>query len=94
MNLDINNDQVNDTCNEIYYKLQEANVSVLYDDSADTAGAKFANADLIGCPWQVIVGKKFIHENVVEIKDRQTLQKYTLASDSLVENMIKLCKAK
>lgn len=94
MNLDGNNELVNNICNEIYCKLQDSGVSVLYDDSGDSAGMKFANADLIGCPWQVIVGKKFINENIIEIKDRGTLQKYSITSDLLVENMIKLFNAK
>ena len=45
-------------------------VDVLYDDTDTRAGAKFATADLIGIPWQVMVGPKGLAEGKVEIKRR------------------------
>jgi hypothetical protein len=43
---------------------------VLYDDTDARGGAKFATMDLIGLPWQMIIGPKGIAEGVVEIKNR------------------------
>ena len=43
---------------------------MLYDDTDQRAGAKFAAADLIGIPWQIIVGPKGLAEGKVEIKRR------------------------
>ena len=44
---------------------------VLYDDRSDkTAGEKFADADLIGCPWRIVVSNKTLDKNSVEIKRR------------------------
>ncbi len=45
-------------------------VDVLYDDRDERPGAKFATADLIGVPWQVLVGPKGLAEGKVELKRR------------------------
>ena len=45
---------------------------LLYDDRDERAGVKFADADLIGHPWQIIIGPRGIGNNVVEIKRRET----------------------
>jgi prolyl-tRNA synthetase len=45
-------------------------VEVLYDDLDQRPGAKFASADLIGIPWQILVGPKGLAEGRVEIKKR------------------------
>ena len=58
--------------------LQAKGVDVLYDDTDQRAGAKFAAADLIGIPWQIIVGPKGLAEGKVEVKRR---------SDGSRENM-------
>ena len=67
---------------EMYQKLQAAGVEVLYDDRADSAGAKFANADLIGIPYQVTIGPRGLANGVVEIKTRATGEKIELAIDA------------
>ncbi len=57
-------------CERIYRELSARGVDVLYDDTDQRAGAKFATADLIGSPWQVMVGPKGLAEGKVEIKRR------------------------
>jgi prolyl-tRNA synthetase len=59
-------------CVEIADKIYKALKSdeVLYDDTEGSVGVKFARMDLIGLPWQIIVGKKAASENIVEIKNR------------------------
>ncbi|MDG7053070.1 MAG: proline--tRNA ligase [Wolbachia endosymbiont of Alcedoecus sp.] len=61
-------------CVEIANKIYKALKSdeVLYDDTEGSVGVKFARMDLIGLPWQIIVGKKAVSENIVEIKNRTT----------------------
>ncbi|MDR2978729.1 MAG: proline--tRNA ligase [Rickettsiales bacterium] len=61
-------------CVEIASKIYNALKSdkVLYDDTEGSVGVKFARMDLIGLPWQIIVGKKAVSENIVEIKNRAT----------------------
>jgi prolyl-tRNA synthetase len=57
-------------CEQLYRDLTAKGVDVLYDDTDARAGAKFATADLIGIPWQVMVGPKGLAEGKVEIKRR------------------------
>ncbi|HLL27574.1 MAG TPA: proline--tRNA ligase [Xanthobacteraceae bacterium] len=57
-------------CEKLYADLAARGVDVLYDDSDERAGAKFATADLIGVPWQVLVGPKGLAEGKVELKRR------------------------
>jgi prolyl-tRNA synthetase len=55
----------------LYEELPAAGFEVVYDDREVSAGIKFADADLLGCPAQVVVGKR-APEGVVELKDRAT----------------------
>ncbi len=54
----------------LYHELTARNVEVLYNDLEERPGAKFAAADLIGIPWQILVGPKGLAEGKVEIKRR------------------------
>lgn len=67
-----NDEEIRLLCEKIYTRLTDAGVSVLYDDRQEGPGTKFATMDLIGIPWQIIVGPKHIKENKVEFKDRRT----------------------
>jgi prolyl-tRNA synthetase len=58
------------SCERLYRELVNRGVEVLYDDTDQRAGAKFAAADLIGIPWQILVGPKGLGEGKVEIKRR------------------------
>jgi prolyl-tRNA synthetase len=55
---------------EIYKNLQNAGISVLFDDREERAGVKFNDADLIGFPIRITVGEKGLKEGMVEIKQR------------------------
>lgn len=57
-------------CEELYKELSAKGVDVLYDDTDQRAGGKFATADLIGVPWQILVGPKGLAEGKVELKRR------------------------
>ncbi|MFO1089804.1 MAG: proline--tRNA ligase [Hyphomicrobiales bacterium] len=59
-------------CESLYRGLEAKGVEVLYDDRDERAGQKFATMDLIGLPWQVIVGPRGLKEGVVEVKNRRT----------------------
>jgi prolyl-tRNA synthetase len=52
--------------------LEAAGSSVLLDDRDLRAGEKFADADLIGCPIRVTVGKKTLEDGMVDVRDRAT----------------------
>ncbi|GBD47552.1 proline--tRNA ligase [Methylopila sp. Yamaguchi] len=57
-------------CEDLYAKLKGQGIDVLYDDTDDRAGAKFATMDLIGLPWRLVVGPKGLANGVVELKRR------------------------
>jgi prolyl-tRNA synthetase len=61
-----------DISEKLYASLGNAGKDVLYDDSDDRAGTKFATADLIGVPVQIIVGPRSAAAGEVEVKDRKT----------------------
>lgn len=61
----------NEEAEKIYQKLQKENIEVLYDDRDNVSpGEKFADADLIGCPYRLVVSQKTLSENKVEFKSR------------------------
>ena len=57
-------------CEKLYAEFSARGIDVLYDDSDERAGGKFAAADLIGLPWQILVGPKGLAEGKVELKRR------------------------
>ena len=72
----------------LYDGLGKAGISVLYDDLDQRAGAKFASMDLIGLPWQVIVGPKGIARGEVELKRRATGARETLDLDAALSRLV------
>jgi prolyl-tRNA synthetase len=68
-------------------RLEAAGISVLYDDIDQRAGAKFASMDLIGLPWQLIVGPRGAKEGEVEIKRRVTGARETLSVDAAANRL-------
>jgi prolyl-tRNA synthetase len=75
-------------CEDIVQKLESAGQDVLYDDRDERAGAKFATMDLIGLPWQVIVGPRGLKNGVIELKRRATGDREELSVESALS---KLC---
>jgi prolyl-tRNA synthetase len=59
-------------CETLYRELEAKGVDVLYDDTDGRPGEKFATADLIGIPWQILIGPKGLAEGKVELKQRST----------------------
>ncbi|MDR7229540.1 prolyl-tRNA synthetase [Caulobacter sp. BE264] len=76
-------------CETAYNALKAAGRDVLYDDTDARGGAKFATMDLIGLPWQLIVGPKGIAEGVVEIKNRKTGERHTASLESVLDGLTK-----
>ena len=73
---------------EIYAKLQAAGVETLYDDRDERGGAKFATMDLIGLPWQLVVGPKGLDKGVVELKRRATGEKVELSVEDAIARIV------
>ena len=77
-NLKVGDAATDAACLTIYDALTKAGVEVLYDDTEDRPGGKFAKLDLIGLPHQVIVGPKSLADGNVEVKTRRTGERETL----------------
>ncbi len=72
---------------QLYADLMAAGIDVLWDDRADRAGVKFNDADLIGAPFQIVIGDKGLADGVVEVKVRRTGIKSRIAPDHLVTHL-------
>ncbi len=69
-------------CDTLYAKLQAAGIAVLYDDRDESAGAKFAAMDLIGLPYQLVIGPRGLANNLVEVKNRKSGERQEIASEA------------
>ncbi len=70
--LNLKDDMTLETARLIYEGLQSKGIEVLLDDRDERPGVKFKDADLIGVPWQVIIGEKALKQGFVELKNRAT----------------------
>lgn len=85
INMKVGDSACDSACEELYAALTAAGRDILYDDTDQRAGGKFATADLIGLPWQVIVGPRSVAAGEVEVKNRATGERETMAVKSLLE---------
>jgi len=74
-------------CEQLYAAHQAAGLDVLYDDTDQRAGGKFATADLIGIPWQVIVGPRGVAAGEVEVKRRATGERDVKSIEALIASL-------
>jgi prolyl-tRNA synthetase len=72
---------------QIYDTLQAAGVDVLYDDRDERGGAKLAGMDLMGLPWQVIIGPRGLAQGLVELKNRRTGDREELSIESAMARL-------
>lgn len=70
---------------EIYETLQKNHISVYWDDREERPGVKFADADLVGFPYQIIVGKTYFSEGKLELKDRRTGKRDFFSLEQILE---------
>jgi len=81
-----NDDEIN-RVEEIYSLLQNNGIDVLFDDRKASPGFKFADADLMGIPVRITVGKSFFQDGDIEIKLRTSKDLEKIKSDFLVEKI-------
>ena len=74
-------------CDALYAELQAAGLDMLYDDRDQPAGGKFATADLVGIPYQIILGPRGFRAGEVEIKHRKSGERETLPIASAAERL-------
>ena len=75
------------SCNDLFIKLAEQGVEVIYDDRSERAGGKFADMELTGIPYQVIIGPKGVEKGVLEFKNRKTGEREEFSSDALFSRL-------
>jgi prolyl-tRNA synthetase len=72
INLKAGDTETDQACEMIYHALQAKGVELLYDDTDERPGGKFKVMDLIGLPWQVIIGPRGVKDGTGEVKNRKT----------------------
>ena len=89
INLKVGDDDTDKVCEYLHDKLDAAGIDPLYDDREDRGGVKFSRMDLIGLPYQIIVGPRGLKEGGVEIKVRATGERHNLPIEEALEFVIK-----
>jgi prolyl-tRNA synthetase len=82
VNLKVGDDTCMTCADDLYARLQAAGADPIYDDRDDRPGAKLAAMDLIGIPWQIIIGPRGMDNGVVEVKNRRTGEAVEVSPDS------------
>lgn len=85
--------KITDAAASFYKELTDHQGEVLWDDRDERAGVKFHDADLVGIPFQLVVGSKGLEKNEVEIKDRRTGVKESVRLDQAVAVLISKIRA-
>ena len=88
INLRVKDDDCTKACEDAYVKLQEMGIEVMYDDRDAGAGSKFADMDLIGIPWQLVIGPRGIKNGVVELKRRASGESEELSLDAALAKIV------
>jgi prolyl-tRNA synthetase len=87
VNMRADDGSVASAADELYGRLQQGGVETLYDDRDERGGAKFATMDLIGLPWQLVVGPRGLEKGVVELKRRATGERDELSIESALARL-------
>ncbi|WP_343347592.1 proline--tRNA ligase [Sphingomicrobium sp. XHP0239] len=72
---------------DLYARLSDAGVETLYDDRDERGGVKLGGMDLMGLPWQIIVGPRGLKDGVVELKNRRTGERENLSPEAVVAKL-------
>jgi prolyl-tRNA synthetase len=88
INLKVGDDEADAACEDLYAKLSAAGVDPLYDDRDDRGGVKFSRMDLIGLPYQIVVGPRGLKQGIVEVKDRKTGERQNLSPEAAVNLVV------
>ena len=88
INIRVGDEACDKACEELYSRLENKGIEVLYDDTKNSLGQKFSVADLIGVPTQIIVGPKSLALGKVEIKNRKTGEKSEASLDEVAQRFL------
>ena len=90
--LPINDDTVRASADALVASLEEKGVEVLFDDRDESAGVKFADADLIGIPYRVTVSKRSLKEKSVELKGRSSMEAELVPQDIATDRIVDIVR--
>jgi prolyl-tRNA synthetase len=76
-----------EAADDLYGKLLDAGIEVLYDDRDESPGAKFATMDLIGLPDQLVIGPRSLAAGTIEIKDRRSGERQDLPLEAALDRL-------
>ena len=88
INLMADDSKCSSVSEKIYNQLTNKGMEVLYDERDVSIGKKLSDNDLLGFPFQIIIGKKNLKNNIVEIKDRKTGNLQKLSADEAIKFVI------
>jgi prolyl-tRNA synthetase len=83
-----NTSEIVKNADEIYSRLTDSGISVLYDDRDERAGAMLKDADLIGIPYRLVISDKTIAQNSVEIKKRTENNIQLMSTEEVVNTLV------
>lgn len=81
VNLKAGDEKTDQTCAKLYAELEATGVEVLYDDTSARPGEKFARMDLIGLPYQIVIGPRGLEKGEAEIKRRANGERQNIPAD-------------
>ena len=92
INLKAGDEGTDAACGAVYEQFTNAGIEILYDDTNERAGGKFATMDLIGLPYQIVIGPKGLKDGQAEVTDRQTGAKESISLDTVADVIAKRVK--
>ncbi|HLD82388.1 MAG TPA: aminoacyl--tRNA ligase-related protein, partial [Candidatus Omnitrophota bacterium] len=87
--LDVTDKEISKMSGELYQELEAGGIEPLLDDRDERAGVKFKDADLIGLPLQIIIGKEFLNNRKIELKIRRGNKKIIKSRDEILQEVNK-----
>ena len=91
LNLALKDERAVEASDSLYVALQQRGIDVLYDDRDERPGSKFKDADLIGIPLRVMIGKRFLEDGTVEIKLRSGSELKAVAFEEALQEIAAMC---
>ncbi len=92
LNLSPRDEEISRAAEELYQALRHEGIEVLIDDRDERPGSKFKDADLLGIPFRLTIGKRLAKEGIVEIRERRTAKTRDVASDEALSRLMKLLR--
>ena len=87
LNLRAGDEAADAACEDAYAKFSAAGLDPLYDDTSERPGGKFATADLIGLPYQLVIGPRGLKEGKVELKIRRSGETHELTPEDAINRL-------